>query len=164
MQTEGGTIIAIGKRLDTYNGFDTGVFHCTNGIFSALERVERDRESVGLTDGVQVLAAEGKVKAVNTEDASWIDVDDSAALDRAETVLIDQLKAKPNDGPVSRYINRPISTRISRFLAQYPVTPNQITLPKVRSSGIPPASRTLALLSAESPLPSRKCRLGEMQA
>ncbi len=128
VRTEGGTIIAIGKHLNTYDGFDTGVFHCTNGIFSALERVERDQESVGLTDGVQVLAAEGKAKAVNTEDAAWIDVDDSAALDRAGTVLIDQLKAKPNDGPVSRYINRPLSTRISRFLAPYPVTPNQITL------------------------------------
>ena len=38
------------------------------------------------------------------------------------------------------------------------------TSPMVLSSGMPPASRTLALLSAELPLPSRKWRLGDMVA
>ncbi len=32
------------------------------------------------------------------------------------------------DGPVSRYLNRPLSLRISRRLVKYPVTPNQISL------------------------------------
>jgi len=35
---------------------------------------------------------------------------------------------KPQDGWVSRKLNRPISTRISRLLFKTPVTPNQITI------------------------------------
>ncbi len=35
---------------------------------------------------------------------------------------------KPNDGPVSRYLNRPLSVRISHRLVNYGITPNQISL------------------------------------
>ncbi|MBW2260246.1 MAG: CDP-alcohol phosphatidyltransferase family protein [Deltaproteobacteria bacterium] len=38
------------------------------------------------------------------------------------------MRAKPNDGPVSKYINRPVSVRISRRLTRLPVTPDQISL------------------------------------
>jgi CDP-L-myo-inositol myo-inositolphosphotransferase len=48
-------------------------------------------------------------------------------LEAAERSLLAQLK-KPADGPVSRYLNRPVSTRISRWLVKSSVTPNQISL------------------------------------
>ncbi|MEY3368352.1 MAG: hypothetical protein RI973_1507 [Bacteroidota bacterium] len=43
-----------------------------------------------------------------------------------EAALIRSL-IKPTDGWVSRHMNRPISTRISRVLAHTPLTPNQFT-------------------------------------
>jgi len=58
----------------------------------------------------------------------WLDVDDPKDLARAECALLDQMRDKPNDGPVSRYINRPVSVRISRHLTRLPVTPDQISL------------------------------------
>lgn len=40
------------------------------------------------------------------------------------------IKGKPLDGPVSRYINRRISTRITRFIVEHrvPLTPNMVSL------------------------------------
>jgi CDP-L-myo-inositol myo-inositolphosphotransferase len=75
-----------------------------------------------------MLAAAGKAKAVEIGGHFWIDVDDPAALRRAEDVILTHLKAKPNDGPVSRYINRPCSMMISRRLVNHRITPNQISL------------------------------------
>jgi CDP-L-myo-inositol myo-inositolphosphotransferase len=67
------------------------------------------------------------VSAVPTR-GFWVDVDDPKAFNKAEAALLDHLRDKSNDGPVSRYLNRPISIRVSRYLAQYDVTPNQISL------------------------------------
>ena len=55
-------------------------------------------------------------------------MDDPAAFRRAEQVLLTRLRDKPNDGPVARYLNRPLSVRMSRYLVQRDVTPNQISL------------------------------------
>ncbi|MEY3052616.1 MAG: hypothetical protein RLY31_2401 [Bacteroidota bacterium] len=50
-----------------------------------------------------------------------------ADLDPAREALVRSL-TKPTDGWVSRHLNRPLSTRISRLLAHTSVTPNQFTL------------------------------------
>ena len=55
-------------------------------------------------------------------------MDSPQDMDSAENALIKFLRDKPSDGPVSHYLNRPLSVRISRRLAQFPITPNQITL------------------------------------
>jgi CDP-L-myo-inositol myo-inositolphosphotransferase len=77
---------------------------------------------------VRVLATEGRAKAVDICDRFWIDVDNPADFRRAENALLAKLRGKPNDGPVSRYLNRPLSVRISRWLVNYPITPNQISI------------------------------------
>ena len=43
-------------------------------------------------------------------------------------MLLADLGDKPNDGPVSRHLNRPLSVKISRWLVNYGITPNQISL------------------------------------
>jgi CDP-L-myo-inositol myo-inositolphosphotransferase len=55
-------------------------------------------------------------------------VDDPTAFRKAEQVLLKRVRDKPNDGPVARYLNRPISVRISRYLVKRDVAPNQISL------------------------------------
>jgi CDP-L-myo-inositol myo-inositolphosphotransferase len=128
VKTNGGKIIDIGKDLTDFNGFDTGIFWCDPIIFSALERGAKTDGDTTLSAAVKILAADGKAKAFEINKRFWIDVDDPAAFNLAEDAILTHLQDKPNDGPVSRYINRPCSTRISRRLANYRITPNQISL------------------------------------
>ena len=84
---ENGRVRRIGKGLDEYNGFDTGVFACSPAIFDALETCVESRGNAGLSDGVRVLAHVGKVKAVDVSGRFWVDVDDPIAYWRAENAL-----------------------------------------------------------------------------
>jgi len=117
----------IGKGMADFNGFDTGIFLCSPAIFKALEQ-SKDRDGdTSLSGAVRILAAEGRAKAI-LMDGFWIDVDDPAAFQKAEQALLKQLGDKPNDGPVARYLNRPLSVRMSQMLVQHDITPNQISL------------------------------------
>ncbi len=117
----------IGKGLADFNGFDTGIFLCSPAIFTALEQSKEKDGDTTLSGAVRILAAEGQAKAILI-DGFWIDVDDPAAFQKAEQALLKRLRDKPNDGPVARYLNRPLSVRMSRYLVQRDVTPNQISL------------------------------------
>jgi len=127
VKMEDGKIHNIGKGLADFNGFDTGIFLCSPAIFKVLEQSKRKDANTSLSAAVQVLAAKGHAKAIPTDDF-WIDVDDPAAFHKAEQALLKRLRDKPNDGPVARYLNRAISVRISRYLVQGDMTPNQISL------------------------------------
>ena len=80
VQTSGERIVALGKGLTPYDCFDTGVFAIAPAIFAAL----RSLEDPSLTEGIRVLAAQGTALTVDCDDLAWIDVDDPAALDKAE--------------------------------------------------------------------------------
>ncbi|MGR3220716.1 MAG: NTP transferase domain-containing protein [Candidatus Anammoxibacter sp.] len=127
VSTEKDEIREIGKNLTGYNGFDTGIFLCTPAIFNAIERRSSESNDTTLSGAVQLLAATGNAKVHDIE-GYWIDVDDSVAIKKAESILMDDLKSKQNDGPVSRYLNRPISKQITRRIAGFRISPNQISL------------------------------------
>jgi choline kinase len=80
VQTEGDRIVGIGKGLVPYDCFDTGVFAVGPALFGAL----RGLQSPSLTEGMRILAAEGSALTVDCGELVWIDVDDQAALDKAE--------------------------------------------------------------------------------
>jgi CDP-L-myo-inositol myo-inositolphosphotransferase len=126
VQTENGKIRNINKDITDFNGFDTGIFRCTPAIFDALERSIKEYGDTTISSAIRILAADEKAKAVAIN-GFWIDIDDPAAYLKAENALLEKLRDKPNDGPVSRYLNRPISIWFSRRLVNYPVTPNQIS-------------------------------------
>jgi CDP-L-myo-inositol myo-inositolphosphotransferase len=128
VKTKDGKILDIGKGLTDFNALDTGIFLCTPAIFNALERSAKQDGDTTLSRAVKILAAEDKAKMFEISGRFWIDVDDPAAFSRAENSILADLKNKPNDGPVSRYLNRPISIRISRRLVDHQITPNQISL------------------------------------
>ncbi len=117
----------IGKGMADFNGFDTGIFLCSPAIFEALEQSKERDGDTSLSGAVRILATEGRAKAILT-DGFWIDVDDPAAFERAEQALLTRLRDKPNDGPVARHLNRPLSVRMSQRLVQHNITPNQISL------------------------------------
>ncbi|MEE9190920.1 MAG: NTP transferase domain-containing protein [Candidatus Neomarinimicrobiota bacterium] len=122
-----GYILNIGKTIDDFNGFNTGIFLCTPAIFEALERACKIHNDTTLSAAIRVLAENKHAKSVQTM-GFWIDIDDEKAHQKAEKTLLDSLRGKSNDGPVSQWLNRPISTRISKFLVNYNISPNQISI------------------------------------
>ena len=123
--TRDSRIFDIGKKIGEYNAFDTGIFLCTPALFDALEENLYNDDS--LSGGVRLLAENGKAKIFDIYDKYWIDVDDTKALKKAERRLLDTL-TKITDGPVSRRLNRQISTRITKFLVRTNITPNIISI------------------------------------
>jgi len=123
---DNGYILDIGKNIEKYNAYDTGIFLCTTTIFDAIEESIAINGDSSLSGGVKILAEKRKAKTFDIKGKTWIDVDNDHALKNAEKFLIDTLK-KPSDGPVSRHLNRPLSTRISKQLLKTPVTPNIIS-------------------------------------
>lgn len=128
VKTGGGKICNIGKNLVDFTGFDSGVFLCTPAIFDALEQCKEKNGDTTLSGAVRTLAADGRAYAITFSGHIWIDVDTPAAFKRAESVLLYEMRGKTNDGRVSRYINRPLSGRITRRLVNYRISPNQISM------------------------------------
>ena len=120
-------IRAIGKDIAPWNAADTGLFLCTHGLFEALRAAAAQGRHT-LSDAMMWLAARNLALAADVSGARWLDVDTPEALREAERRLLAQERGKAHDGPVSRYINRPLSRLISARLSRLPVTPNQITL------------------------------------
>ena len=122
-----GHIADIAKEIDDYNAFDTGLFLCTRAIFAGLEESMSEHDDSSLSGGIQILALQQKARTFNIGDSFWIDVDDESTFERAERHLLSRL-SKNRDGPVSRYINRPVSVRITRHLVNATnISPNLIS-------------------------------------
>ena len=83
VRTQGNRVTAIGKDLTNYDAIDTGLFVCPSEIFNYLERAKQN-DDCSLADGVRLMAAEGKVCALDIGDAWWQDVDTVEMLQRAE--------------------------------------------------------------------------------
>jgi 1L-myo-inositol 1-phosphate cytidylyltransferase len=86
VMAEGDRIIRIGKEIEAYNAFDTGVFLCTSGIFDALEE-SRKQGDASLTGGMRVLAERQKARVMDIEGGFWIDIDEGKSLDEAQRLL-----------------------------------------------------------------------------
>jgi choline kinase len=101
VRLEQNRIVEIGKGLRTYNALDTGMFLCSSALFGWLERAAANG-SCSLSDGVRLMAAEGKFRGFDIGDAHWQDVDTPAALDYVQQVFpVDCWKI--GDGPTVAY-------------------------------------------------------------
>jgi 1L-myo-inositol 1-phosphate cytidylyltransferase len=80
VSTRDDRIVAIGKGLTPHDAYDTGVFAVSPALSAAL----RPMTAPSLTDGVRVLAGQGKAGVVDVSDLDWIDVDEPRALLTAE--------------------------------------------------------------------------------
>ena len=120
-----GQIFSIGKKLATYDQVDTGLFYFPAGSSEFVVKSAR----TGRTSVSQIVIDMSTIqgfRAVPVARGIWQDVDDPAMAAEAEKRLLRAL-IKPTDGPVSRYLNRPVSLWFSRWLARFEVSPNQIT-------------------------------------
>jgi len=119
-------IKAIDKNLAQWDAGDTGVFLCTSAIFEGLEKAA-EKNKFGLSDALRELAQEGRAGTIDVTGRAWLDVDTPQALHEAEHLLLQALSGKLSDGPVARYLNRPLSRWITGYLVHTPATPNLIS-------------------------------------
>ena len=127
VRADDGRITAIEKGLEPWDAGDTGVMLCTSGLFDGLERAA-GKGGHGLSDGLRELARDARARIVDVTKRSWLDVDTPEALREAERRLMRDAGGKSTDGPVSRYLNRPLSRWLTRYLVEMPATPNQISV------------------------------------
>ena len=88
VMAEKGLIQNIGKGIDAYNCFDTGIFLCNPALFSALEQSLRDTGDDSLSGGVRIMAGEGRVRTMPIDGQFWIDIDDPERYKQAESYLL----------------------------------------------------------------------------
>jgi CDP-L-myo-inositol myo-inositolphosphotransferase len=106
---------------------DCGAFLLPLDVFDAQRRAAA-RDDGTLAGAVTELARSRPLAAVPLpRGAWWQDVDTPENLRRASRMLRRSL-TKDSDGPVSRYLNRPASTRLSMALAHLPIHPDVVSL------------------------------------
>ncbi|MEE8232396.1 MAG: nucleotidyltransferase family protein, partial [Thermoplasmata archaeon] len=112
VRLEGDRVTAVGRGLTDPDAVDSGIFLFDGSIFPLLEETTAAGEGE-LSDSVAVLADRAQLQAWTIPPSPWFDLDTPEMVERAEDALLRNL-AKKEDGPVARYLNRPISRRISR--------------------------------------------------
>ena len=86
VQTNGDRVVTLGKNLATYDAIDTGIFLCPDELFGYLRRARRDGDC-SLADGVRLMAADAKVRAIDIGAGWWQDVDTPEMREHAEKHL-----------------------------------------------------------------------------
>lgn len=82
-----GAIVRIGKHLEPYDAFDTGVFVAPLALAEAIAADVEAGGAGSLSAGVQRLAAAGRASTWDIEGRFWLDVDDAKAFEQAEQAL-----------------------------------------------------------------------------
>jgi 1L-myo-inositol 1-phosphate cytidylyltransferase / CDP-L-myo-inositol myo-inositolphosphotransferase len=82
----GSRITAIGKALERYDAFDTGLFVCAPPLFTALCDSIADGDTT-LSGGIRRLAGLGLMRGLDIGDATWYDIDTVIDLESAEMLL-----------------------------------------------------------------------------
>ena len=127
VRLNGDVIIGIGKEKASFDAVDTGLFLCQPSLFEALE-IAGNKGQHSLSAGIVELMRSRKFRAVTIGERFWFDVDTPKSLGLAKRALLQSLSKPDEDGFVARYLNRPVSRRISGVLVGTPISPNGITL------------------------------------
>ena len=77
----------IGKGLESYNCFDTGIFLCDPVLFTAIETSSKNQQDDSLSGGVRILAKQGKAGAMPINGSFWCDIDDPDNFKQADIYL-----------------------------------------------------------------------------
>ncbi len=125
VRIDGGKALAFGKALPD-RSIDCGAFVLPGRIFK-YQRVAAETGDASLSGAVSELAAAEPLIAIPLPATTWWhDIDTPSDVGVARDLLRRSL-AKDGDGPVSRHLNRPISTRISMALAPLRLSPDMVS-------------------------------------
>jgi choline kinase len=94
VQTRGNKIVEIGKNLRNYNAIDIGVFVCPLETFDYLEQAKSlsSQSDCSLADGIQLMARDNKVFAIDIGESWWQDVDTPEMLQHAEREMAKRMQ------------------------------------------------------------------------
>lgn len=81
---EDGRIRRIGKLIERYNAFDTGIFLASPLLIQAIEAKVAAGGIGSLSEGMQALADQGLAFTHDIDGRFWIDIDDSEAFGKAQ--------------------------------------------------------------------------------
>jgi choline kinase len=86
VQIHGNKVTGIGKNLRSYDAIDTGLFVCPLEIFAYLEQAKSRNggSDCSLANGVELMAADGKVRGIDIGVGRWHDIDTPQVLEHAE--------------------------------------------------------------------------------
>ncbi len=129
VRIRGGRAVAFGKQIDE-PPIDCGVFLLSPQAFQAQREaaVEGDHTLAG---ALSRLAAHQGLRPVPIDDRTWWqDIDTPGELRAARSRLRRSL-TRDGDGPVSRYLNRPVSTRLSMAVAPLRISPDLVSVVSV---------------------------------
>ncbi len=118
-----GFIEDIGKNLVQYHYFDTGFFVLDRDVFKTVEKLERSHYILPMS----LIVKEAKLPYYEVSGEFWMDVDTKEELKKANRYIIRLSVKSSEDGIISRFINRKISTKLSEYLINF-LTPMQATL------------------------------------
>jgi CDP-L-myo-inositol myo-inositolphosphotransferase len=125
VQVEDGVATGFGKGLDQ-PAIDCGAFVLGPEVFPAQGRAA-EREDHTLAGAITELSQSRPLRVVALPPrAWWQDIDTPEDLRTARTMLRRSL-ANPTDGPISRKLNRPLSTRLTMAIAPFRLSPTLLT-------------------------------------
>jgi len=79
-----GRILEIGKLIEDYDAFDTGVFLASRALIEAIRDDIAAGGSGGISGGMSRLAGQGRARTFDIGERFWLDVDDPTAHGQAE--------------------------------------------------------------------------------
>ncbi len=82
VKTDGDSLLAIGKEISDFNGFDTGIFKCGTNLFNAIKKSAAAGDQ-SLSGGMRQLIESGNARCYHIGDRIWVDVDDEEVMQLA---------------------------------------------------------------------------------
>ena len=121
-----GAVVAFGKHLDE-PAIDCGAFLLPAEVFSRHHQAASEGDH-SLAGAVTRLAQTRPLRAVDLPAGCWWQDVDTPQDARAARLALRRSLTKEADGPVSRLLNRPLSTRLSMILAPLRLAPDLVSL------------------------------------
>lgn len=124
----------VDKNLESFDGIDTGLFLLSQYVCNKVyEYIDKNGRFSTIASFINELAKEDKVRYVDVSGMLWKDIDTIDDLNYAKNIywsIVRKSLYKDTDGVISRYLNRPLSSRLSIFLVKnnINITPNIMTL------------------------------------
>jgi choline kinase len=84
VRTRDHKIIGIGKELEDYNSFDTGIFRANASLFAAIRKSQMETGDCSISGGMKILGHDDMAFAIDVGTSRWIDIDSPEMLNRAQ--------------------------------------------------------------------------------